>query len=54
MPTITIQMAGTKDEAKNQHESIVADSNAAQLYTDGLSIENKIGAAIYQMDTDTT
>jgi hypothetical protein len=51
---MTIQMADTKDEAKNQHENTVMDPNAAQLYTDGSGIENKIGAAIYQMDTNTT
>jgi hypothetical protein len=47
-------MADIKDEAKNRHESTVVDLNTTQLYTYGSNTENKIGAAIYQMDADKT
>jgi hypothetical protein len=51
---MTIQIANTKDEARNQHENITVDLKAAQLYINDSDIKNKIGAAIYQMDINMT
>lgn len=51
---MTIQIAATKKEAKYWHGNITMVLGTASLYTDGSGIEAKIGATVYQMDTNTT
>jgi hypothetical protein len=53
-PKMTIQIAATKSGAKDWYENITMELGSASLYTDGSGIEGKIGAAVYQMDTNTT
>src|SRR5208282_2963106 len=56
-PATRIQIAPTKDEAANLHESLQAQTcndTTMTIYTDGSGIEGKIGAAAYNATTKST
>lgn len=55
MPKINIEIGESKNKAKKQYREQKATEEPAtiRLYTDGSSIENKIGAAVYNATSDT-
>lgn len=54
MPKVEVQVSGTKDDSKGEHNKMqeCIDGATTAIYTDGSGIEGKIDAAAYNTTTD--